>query len=159
MSFKRDLKKLKTRNISVLQLNIRKLRSLNNWFSGCAYLETVKFGGCFDITMIEDVSAMFKGCENLRYVNLDALNFTSCTDFSYMFQNCNRLEEVKIYTLGNEQLLTMERMFFECHHLKQVILKGKIKDKKYKVIGNKEGIFWHCIYLKDETKLMTQFEW
>ena len=42
---------------------------------------------------LETTEEMFKGCANLKTINLEGLNTNSIKDINYMFKECKNLQE------------------------------------------------------------------
>ena len=89
---------------------------MNNMFSGCIYLLTLKFN--YNITLfITNLNSMFYECSSL--VSLDLRNFdtSKVTDMRNTFANCSSLKYLVINEFDTSSTNDMTNMFYGCSSL------------------------------------------
>ena len=81
---------------------------------------------------------MFKGCINLKYVNLNLTKLNVGYEANNMFDNCKSLTSIDLSKFNFEKTTNFENMFYNCISLKSINLKG--------------------VYLRDATKINFMFD-
>ena len=99
--------------------------SMKGMFSGCKYLECIKFGK-FGTRHVTDMSEMFYNCESIQKLDLSTFNTSKVTTMSKMFANCQKLQHVNIITFNTANVQKMDSMFLGCESLTNLNLR-KIK--------------------------------
>lgn len=83
-----NCKSLKNIDLSFLKDSQNKslnLQCLEGLFCGCTNLEKINFGDNFDTSNVTHMSAMFKRCKNLKYLDLTNFNTSKVTQMLGMF--------------------------------------------------------------------------
>ncbi len=107
---------------SVDGVKVRSERSdrLDYMFYGMTDLETVSFGGNFDGRCSQAI-AMFAGCNKLKAVDVETVDFGYASVYSSMFSGCSSLETVEIICPRGTNY---SGMFYRCTGLKRVKVSG-----------------------------------
>lgn len=115
-----------------------KLTTTSHMFANCKNITTDSY--LFPYTSIKDMSYMFDGCSNLKWIHLDCAQITNLramvrdctslvsfdindfgpdvTDMSEMFSGCSSLKEIEFPNDFNSIKVTdMHRMFYNCEQL------------------------------------------
>ena len=86
-------------------------------FAFYTHLETIDFGGCFDTGNVRDMSQMFRGCSNLRTLDLSSFNTAKVTSMFAMFSSCYSLTELDVSNFDTKNVRDMSWMFSGCSSL------------------------------------------
>ena len=92
--------------------------SCYKWFCGCenmAQIEGIEYLNTEEVT---NMAWMFKGCSNLKSLDVSKFNTAQVTDMSYMFTHCWGLESLDVSRLNTENVTNMENMFLFCSNSK-----------------------------------------
>ena len=92
--------------------------SCYKWFCGCvnfAQIEGIEYLNTEEVT---NMAWMFKGCSNLKSLDVSKFNTAQVTDMSYMFTHCWGLESLDVSRLNTENVTNMENMFLYCSNSK-----------------------------------------
>jgi len=90
-----NCKSLKNIDLSFLKNSQNKslnLQSLHGLFCGCTNLEEINFGDNFDTSNVTQMSSMFKGCKNLKKLDLTNFNTSKVTQMLGMFGDSHIVE-------------------------------------------------------------------
>ena len=97
-----------------------------------------------DVSLIDDLSALFNGCENIRTLDLSGWKTSNIKDMSDMFDYCDSLESLDVSGWDTSKVEDMNWMFSYCKNLKSLDLSGwdtsNVKDMS--------GMFYSCECLK-----------
>lgn len=77
------------RQVDFSNLDLSRIESAKNMFSGCINLENVKISGT--TSALEDTSGMFEGCSSLMSVDMSDSDISGVRDASFMFKGCSSL--------------------------------------------------------------------
>ena len=67
-----------------------------------------------DVSLIEDLSALFNGCENIRTLDLSGWKTSNIKDMSDMFDYCDSLESLDVSGWDTSNVKNMSYMFWDC---------------------------------------------
>ena len=70
------------------------VKNMNNMFSGCSQLETIKFPSSFNTMNVIDMSNMFNECSLLINLDLSSFSFSELKNLSKMFNSCSSLKKL-----------------------------------------------------------------
>lgn len=92
--------------------------SCYKWFCGCANLAQIEGIEYLNTEEVTNMAWMFKGCSNLKSLDVSKFNTAQVTDMSYMFTHCWGLESLDVSRLNTENVTNMENMFLYCSNSK-----------------------------------------
>ena len=72
-------------------------------------------------TSLTNISNMFKGVNNLVYINLSNINSFFINDFSNTFENCDKLEVINLTLFNTYNIKSMKSLFKGCTNLRKII--------------------------------------
>ena len=118
------------------------LSSLNKFFEDCLY-EEIDLSN-FNINLVNDISYMFRGCVELKYLNLRNIDSTKVTNMKSMFHECLNLKIIDgLNAINTNNVNDMSTMFHLCISLEVLDLSGFDTSK----VISMEGMFSSCISL------------
>ena len=92
--------------------------SCYKWFCGCVNLAQIEGIEYLNTEEVTNMAWMFKGCSNLKSLDVSKFNTAQVTDMSYMFTHCWGLESLDVSRLNTENVTNMENMFLYCSNSK-----------------------------------------
>ena len=92
--------------------------SCYKWFCGCVNLAQIEGIEYLNTEEVTNMAWMFKGCSNLKSLDVSKFNTAQVTDMSYMFTHCWGLESPDVSRLNTENVTNMENMFLYCSNSK-----------------------------------------
>ena len=98
-----------------------------------------------DVSLIEDLSELFKGCTNIRTLDLSGWKTSGVKNMSYMFFNCYSLKSLDLSGWKASNVEDMRWMFFACYSLKSLDLSGWDTSN----VISMRSLFYDCNSLKD----------
>lgn len=172
-----NCKDLKTVNGLQNFITSNKLKSMKNMFTDCNSLTYFDISGwntsnvtdmygllcnCKSITSIDnlktldtrsvtDMGIMFKGCENLKDIDLSGWKTNSVTNMKSMFEECKNLETVNLSGLDVSKVTTFEAMFNNYEKLKMVDLSGWVMNEN----ANVRAMFYAADFINTTIKCST----
>ena len=96
--------------------------SCYKWFCGCVNLAQIEGIEYLNTEEVTNMAWMFKGCSNLKSLDVSKFNTAQVTDMSYMFTHCWGLESLDVSRLNTENVTNMENMFLYCSNSKLTFL-------------------------------------
>lgn len=119
-----DLNKMKYKDNNI------PIESINNIFSYCKKLKTIKWPDKWKNAIFNDITAAFMGCYAITTIDISTLNFLNITNTVYLFAYCYELTEIVI---PNKNIImnnfrSVYSMFNSCYKLPTVQIQ-KIVDK------------------------------
>ena len=107
--------KEKNNDITICENNCTnnlRINAENNIIELIFYLEEIKGTINFD--------SMFKGCNNIKEINISGINYPIVNSTFQMFMDCNSLSLFNFENISFTDLATMEEMFSNCNSLQYV---------------------------------------
>ena len=101
---------------------------------------------------IKDCSFMFKGCTNIKEIDLSSFNTKNATNMSNMFNNCQELDKINLSSINTENVTNMSLMFYNCSKLNNIDLSPFIT----KNVKSMDYMFGSCCNL--ETINLSSFD-
>ena len=92
--------------------------SCYKWFCGCVNLAQIEGIEYLNTEEVTNMAWMFKGCSNLKSLDVSTFNTAKVKDMSYMFTHCWGLESLDVSKLNTENVTNMENMFLFCSNSK-----------------------------------------
>ena len=92
--------------------------SCYKWFCGCVNLAQIEGIEYLNTEEVTNMAWIFKGCSNLKSLDVSKFNTAQVTDMSYMFTHCWGLESLDVSRLNTENVTNMENMFLYCSNSK-----------------------------------------
>lgn len=80
------------------------------------------------------LSSLFDGCENLKYVNIQDLDFESGVSLEYSFKDCTNLEKLDMRNI-KDKFQVLEQIDW-CPELKSLILNSNICENKAELLNS-----------------------
>ena len=116
-------------------LDMNKIETIEELFSGIISLSTISFSELFNIEKYTSMVGMFRNCKSLKNADLSKLNTKNIKEMDFMFSGANVLTSVDLSSFTNENLISMSRMFFRCSALESLDLSHfktpKVEDMSY----------------------------
>ena len=122
-----------------LKFDRTNITDISKMFMGCCNLKYVDLRK-FRTDKVTSIACMFYDCHLLEYADLSNFNINELEDASGLFYNCYALKTVKLFKLGFGKLKTIYCMFSYCYHLNTLI----IKDMKPNYKLNNRHVFYGC---------------
>ena len=73
------------------------------------------------IKTMQNLSYLFRGCENIISIDLSSFDTSKCTKMKYMFGKCFYLEDINLSNLNTSNVTDMSYMFNKCKKLKKIV--------------------------------------
>ena len=92
----------------------------SNWFSFMINLTTINNMAFFNTAKVTNMTKMFNGCRNLKFINLenfDTSGVTAENGFEYMFCGCNKLKSLDISRFTFNDGVSTNYMMWMCEAL------------------------------------------
>ena len=131
---------LKLADLSKTTIQCNNKLELNNMFSNCISLKSVKLPdiNCHNANI--NMSYIFYNCSSLNYLNFNSNNMTQPGDMSYSFASCISLKKFDLYFKNTKNLVSSSSMkgaFKNCSSLTSIKLGFKIAydDMSYLFMG------------------------
>ena len=77
------------------------------------------------------MNSAFKGCAELKSLNLSSFNTEKVTDMACMFEGCTSLEELDLSSFRTDKVTQMWNMFKGCSSLKKLTLRKSANGKSF----------------------------
>ena len=100
-------------------LNTSKVVGMSCMFKGCSNLRNLDLSG-FNTSNVTDMSSMFYGCESLTNLDLSCFDTSNVTDMRGMFKDCYGLTTVDVSKFNTAKVTDMRCMFYDCRSLKDL---------------------------------------
>ena len=126
--------------------------SCYKWFCGCVNLAQIEGIEYLNTEEVTNMAWMFKGCSNLKSLDVSKFNTAQVTDMSYMFTHCWGLESLDVSRLNTENVTNMENMsgmFNGCYDLTTIYVSDKFVTTK---VSDGTDMFYGCTSLKGAIK-------
>ena len=134
---------------------IKKIQNLSYLFRGCDNIISIDLSS-FDTSECTNMKYMFGKCFILKEINLSNLNTSNVIDMSYMFNGCKKLENIEFPNSFNIQKVEdMSFMFHQCFSLSSIKFPSSFSKNNLKNICY---LFAKCYKLTkaDLSNLMTE---
>lgn len=92
-------------------------------FRGCKNLRSVDVSG-FDTSKVTDMSSMFFDCESLTSLDVSSFDTSSAKDMSGMFEYCESLTSLDVNNFDTSNVRNMSEMFSSCESLTSLDVSG-----------------------------------
>ena len=99
-------------------------------FRGCSNLKKIDVSN-WDVSSVENMAFMFDECSELKSIDVSNWNTKNLQVTKYMFYKCKKLQQIDISNWDVSNIINMDRMFMFCKNLSNV---GNIDnfDSKFK---------------------------
>ena len=119
-------------------------RSMEGLFRGCENLKALDLS-TFDTSHVENMKWMFFRCGKLKELDLGRFNTSQVKTMAGMFANCFQLKKLNLLNFRTGQVRDMENMFFYCRNLIRLNLSSFDTRK----VENMSRMFLGCSELKE----------
>lgn len=120
--------------------NILANEDSSNLFRGYENLEEIYGLEHFHTGTAGNMEGMFRGCVNLKALDLSTFDTSHVENMKWMFFRCGKLKELDLGRFNTSQVKTMAGMFANCFQLKKLNLlnfrTGQVRDM--------ENMFFYC---------------
>ena len=106
---------LKTADLN--SIDASKLTDISQLFGNCKSLESVIFPANMSAAPLEQMSAVFNGCEKLTALDLSGWNTSKVTQMSNVFGGCKALTSLNVYGWNVSNVKNMDYIFSGCSSL------------------------------------------
>jgi len=96
------------------------------------------------IKTMQNLSYLFRGCENIISINLSSFDTSNCTKMKYMFGKCFFLEDINLSRLNTSNVTDMSYMFNKCKKLEKIVLPRSFNIQK---VEDMSFMFNYCFEL------------
>ena len=96
------------------------------------------------IKKIQNLSYLFRGCENIISIDLSSFDTTECTNMKYMFGKCFFLKEINLSNLNTSNVIDMSYMFNRCKSLQNIEFPNSFNIQK---VEDMSFMFHQCFSL------------
>ena len=120
--------------------------SMYQMFRGCYELRELDVS-FFDTSRVTTMQGMFRDCRNLTELDVSAFDTSRVTNMSQMFSTCTRIESLDLSTFDTSRVDNISRMFSACRDLRSVDVSSFDTSRVY----NMDGVFQYCENLPDLT--------
>ena len=121
-------------------LNMENINTTELMFCDINNLISINFEPSFFNQDIKSLHGMFKGCKNLKYINLNNNEYSKIIDLSYTFFNCLSLIFLNCSSIVNNNTLDISYAFANCISLSSI----DISSFDTINIKNMSGLFYNC---------------
>ena len=119
-------------------LDLDKIDSLDNMFSGIKWLTSIAFSEIFNLDKFTSMDNMFKNCISLTNVDLSKVITKNIITIDFLFSGCTSLNLLDI-NFSNENLISMSYLFNNCSSLQVLDLSNfktpKVENMSYAFAG------------------------
>ena len=153
--FKKCFKPTEKGEYEIKLIFIKKIQNLSYLFRGCQNIISIDLSS-FDTSECTNMKYMFGKCFLLKEINLSNLNTSNVIDMSYMFNGCKKLENIEFPNSFNIQKVEdMSFMFHQCFSLSSIKFPSSFSKNNLKNICY---LFAKCYKLTkaDFSNLMTE---
>ena len=153
--FKKCFKPTEKGEYEIKLIFIKKIQNLSYLFRGCQNIISIDLSS-FDTSECTNMKYMFGKCFLLKEINLSNLNTSNVIDMSYMFNGCKKLENIEFPTSFNIQKVEdMSFMLHQCFSLSSIKFPSSFSKNNLKNICY---LFAKCYKLTkaDFSNLMTE---
>lgn len=116
----------------------------SNLFREMVNLTKIEFRDAFSTRNVESMNSMFKGCQNLKKLDISFFDTAQVTDLADMFSQCSNLTELNIVGFDTSNVANMARLFYGC----SALTKLDLSDFNTANVTNMCGMFCDCPNLK-----------
>ena len=141
-------------SVDFSNFNNFKLNKMNNLFTDCEALSSIKGISNWNITNVKDISYMFKGCKKLKELpDISKWDTSNINTMQKLFSECinlNRIPDISNWNI--EHCNDLSYLFSDCHSL---VSKPKIEKWKIICVKDISYMFADCQkleYLPDLSK-------
>ena len=131
-------------SIDLSNLDTSGIAGMNGMFENDKVLTNIVFGDNFNTSNATNMTAMFRGCNNLTELDLRMFDTSNVRNMGNMFLNCTKLESLDLSMFDTSNVMDMGGMFLNCTKLESLDLSSFDTSS----ITNFGKIFYHCTSLK-----------
>lgn len=91
-------------------------------FKDCTALEKIENIEYLHTENSNDMSLMFRGCNNLNNIDISNFDTSNVTTMAGMFSRCKKLEHLYFFSFDTSNVITMDSMFYNCENLEELNL-------------------------------------
>jgi len=114
------------------------------YFRGCKNLKSLDLSS-FDTKNVTNMYTMFGNCKSLKVLDLSSFNTKNVTNMAGMFGNCESIVDINLSSFNTENVTNMYAIFAGCYNLKKLDL-SKFNTKKITIMNS---MFDNCRSLMD----------
>ena len=96
------------------------------------------------IKKIQNLSYLFRGCQNIISIDLSSFDTSECTNMKYMFGKCFFLKEIHLSNLNTSNVIDMSYMFNKCKKLENIEFPNSFNIQK---VEDMSFMFHQCFSL------------
>ena len=96
------------------------------------------------IKKIQNLSYLFRGCDNIISIDLSSFDTSECTNMKYMFGKCFLLKEINLSNLNTSNVIDMSYMFNGCKKLENIEFPNSFNIQK---VEDMSFMFHQCFSL------------
>ena len=96
----------KGKHLVYILLDMNKIDTLENMFSGNIYLSKISFSEIFNIEKFISMKSMFRNCRSLTNIDLSKVKTKNIINMDLLFSGCTSLIDININNFSNENLIS-----------------------------------------------------
>jgi surface protein len=105
--------------IDLAKFNFEEVEDMSMMFRGCENLEIIKFGEK-KIDKVKNLNGLFYNCKSLSKIVMNNFDTSLVTDMKFMFYNCSNLVKLNLSRFNTYKVQSMENIFLGCISLKSL---------------------------------------
>lgn len=129
-------------------LNTEEVTNMAWMFKGCSNLKSLDVSN-FNTEKVTNMSCMFRGNSNLTSLDLSNFNTQDVKDMSYMLMDCRGLTSLNLSGFNTPNVENMSGMFNGCYDLTTIYVSDKFVTTK---VSDGTDMFYGCTSLKGAIK-------
>ena len=119
--------------------NTSNVTIMGSMFKGCSNLKSLDLRN-FNTSKVNNMYSMFNFCKGLTSLDVSSFNTSNVTDMDYMFTNCSGLTSLDLSKWDTSKVTRMNQMFDSCRSLTTLDLSGWNTSK----VTSMDGMFSFC---------------
>ena len=104
-------------SIDLSNLDTSGIAGMNGMFENDKVLTNIVFGDNFNTSNATNMTAMFRGCNNLTELDLRMFDTSNVRNMGNMFLNCTKLESLDLSSFDTSSITNFEKTFGGCSSL------------------------------------------
>ena len=107
-------------SIDLSNLDTSGIAGMNGMFENDKVLTNIVFGDNFNTSNATNMTAMFRGCNNLTELDLRMFDTSNVRNMGNMFLNCTKLESLDLSSFDTSSITNFGKIFYHCTSLKSL---------------------------------------
>ncbi len=104
-------------------LNTSAVTDMQYMFKGCSQLRAVDVSG-WNTSNVTSMAEMFRDCSTLTQLDVSHWDVSNVSNMSRLFSNCSGLTELDLSSFDTQEVTNMSYMFYGCSQLSRIFVGG-----------------------------------